>query len=169
MMYLCTRIRGVAQPGSASQWGCGGRWFESSHSDECKAREPEDIFRLSLFFGRKRNAKRERGKKGTGCFSPFRTPKAGILRCFSGTVSRYQCLSCVFTTIFPPTVRAIHGHSRPRKPRAIRRRPRGLLLLKFVSDITRLLLRRALFHIKTRPARISDRLLIGVLVGTRGA
>ena len=25
--------RGVAQPGSASHWGCGGRWFESSRPD----------------------------------------------------------------------------------------------------------------------------------------
>src|SRR3982751_7065504 len=26
--------RGVAQPGSASHWGCGGRWFESSRPDQ---------------------------------------------------------------------------------------------------------------------------------------
>src|SRR4051812_21550842 len=28
--------RGVAQPGSASHWGCGGRWFESSRPDHFK-------------------------------------------------------------------------------------------------------------------------------------
>lgn len=26
-------VRGVAQPGSVSAWGAGGRWFESSHPD----------------------------------------------------------------------------------------------------------------------------------------
>ena len=25
--------RGVAQPGSAPRWGCGGRWFKSSRPD----------------------------------------------------------------------------------------------------------------------------------------
>lgn len=29
-------IRGVAQPGSVSAWGAGGRWFESSHPDNLK-------------------------------------------------------------------------------------------------------------------------------------
>src|SRR6185436_3860059 len=28
------RCRGVAQPGSAPDWGSGGRWFESSHPDQ---------------------------------------------------------------------------------------------------------------------------------------
>ena len=27
-------VRDVAQPGSAPQWGCGGRKFESSHPDQ---------------------------------------------------------------------------------------------------------------------------------------
>src|SRR5690348_8303306 len=30
--------RGVAQPGSASHWGCGGRWFESSRPDQSRHR-----------------------------------------------------------------------------------------------------------------------------------
>jgi hypothetical protein len=32
------RFRDVAQPGSALVWGARGRWFESSHPDETKAR-----------------------------------------------------------------------------------------------------------------------------------
>lgn len=28
-----TETRGVAQSGSVSAWGAGGRWFESSHPD----------------------------------------------------------------------------------------------------------------------------------------
>ncbi len=32
-------FRSVAQPGSAPQWGCGGRRFESSHSDQNLARK----------------------------------------------------------------------------------------------------------------------------------
>ena len=30
---LTSEVRDVAQPGSAPQWGCGGRKFESSHPD----------------------------------------------------------------------------------------------------------------------------------------
>ncbi len=30
---IVTTGRGVAQPGSAPQWGCGGRRFESSRPD----------------------------------------------------------------------------------------------------------------------------------------
>ena len=30
---IITSSRGVAQPGSAPQWGCGGRRFESSRPD----------------------------------------------------------------------------------------------------------------------------------------
>src|SRR4029078_5617755 len=33
--------RGVAQPGSASHWGCGGRWFESSRPDQSCHRPSE--------------------------------------------------------------------------------------------------------------------------------
>ena len=34
--YFCRPkiIRGVAQSGSVSAWGAGGRWFESSHPDQ---------------------------------------------------------------------------------------------------------------------------------------
>src|SRR5438045_9755979 len=32
--------RGVAQPGSASHWGCGGRWFESSRPDHSSTESP---------------------------------------------------------------------------------------------------------------------------------
>lgn len=84
MMYLCTRIRGVAQPGSASQWGCGGRWFESSHSDECKAREPEDIFRLSLFLEEKETRKEKGGRKGRAAFRRFALLKRGFFATFQG-------------------------------------------------------------------------------------
>src|SRR5512132_1829812 len=41
--------RGVAQPGSASHWGCGGRWFESSRPDHQSRKvtsphvEPTDV------------------------------------------------------------------------------------------------------------------------------
>ena len=52
LMYLCPCIRGVAQPGSASQWGCGGRWFESSHSDECKWRSRKYFPAPFFVFGR---------------------------------------------------------------------------------------------------------------------
>jgi hypothetical protein len=32
--------RGVAQPGSAPQWGCGGRKFESSRPDQFSIEPP---------------------------------------------------------------------------------------------------------------------------------
>ena len=41
--------RGVAQPGSASHWGCGGRWFESSRPDHHYDRRPGTVvMQLSL-------------------------------------------------------------------------------------------------------------------------
>jgi hypothetical protein len=35
-LYSQTLIRGVAQPGSAPYWGCGGRRFKSSRPDQNK-------------------------------------------------------------------------------------------------------------------------------------
>ena len=35
-MHLEIIFRGVAQSGSVSAWGAGGRWFESSHPDQTK-------------------------------------------------------------------------------------------------------------------------------------
>ena len=32
--FSCQISRGVAQPGSAPQWGCGGRRFKSSRPDQ---------------------------------------------------------------------------------------------------------------------------------------
>lgn len=36
MVYniVCCEYRGVAQFGRVPEWGSGGRWFESSHSDQ---------------------------------------------------------------------------------------------------------------------------------------
>ena len=42
MMYntfVCYIKRGVAQLGRVPEWGSGGRWFESSHSDHVEAKE----------------------------------------------------------------------------------------------------------------------------------
>ena len=44
---LARSSRSVAQPGSASHWGCGGRWFESTRSDQKK---PWKLRFLGLFF-----------------------------------------------------------------------------------------------------------------------
>ncbi len=44
-IYL-RQIRDVAQPGSVSAWGAGGRWFESSHPDKRKVHSKEWIFLL---------------------------------------------------------------------------------------------------------------------------
>ena len=39
--------RDVAQSGSAPQWGCGGRWFESSRPDHCSQKALETAVRPS--------------------------------------------------------------------------------------------------------------------------
>ena len=35
-VYYLLLLRGVAQFGRVPEWGSGGRWFESSHSDQFK-------------------------------------------------------------------------------------------------------------------------------------
>ena len=40
--------RDVAQPGSASHWGCGGRWFESSRPDQIFPASGEQVLLTSI-------------------------------------------------------------------------------------------------------------------------
>ncbi len=45
-VYYLLLYRGVAQFGRVPEWGSGGRWFESSHSDHIRASDES----LALFF-----------------------------------------------------------------------------------------------------------------------
>ena len=59
-------IRDVAQSGSASHWGCGGRWFESSRPDQWKSPLHEDAHQGSQNMARK--------ARGSMACDPWRSP-----------------------------------------------------------------------------------------------
>ena len=66
--------RGVAQPGSASHWGCGGRWFESSRPDHLfRAGSADGPACKQLAHGRRRRTKTQPGRSASPSrCSPFR-------------------------------------------------------------------------------------------------
>ncbi len=47
--FVLSMSRSVAQPGSAPQWGCGGRRFKSSRSDQIAFQKIPKSFLTPLF------------------------------------------------------------------------------------------------------------------------